>query len=84
VKRPLVKCSSCAGTGRHELSPPFWTTYRKLTTEWQSTEAVLARHASLSVARTALIGRLNALVGHGLLERRRHESGRGLEWRRVP
>jgi hypothetical protein len=65
-----------------ELSPPFWTTMRKLTEEWAATDVVLRRHED--VARTALIGRLNALTTVGIVERRRNEIGRGLEWRIKP
>lgn len=82
--RPLVTCSQCAGHGKHEVTSRNWDTLRRMPNgEWLSTEQVLALHDVKRLARTALIGRLNTLVGNGLVERREHPEERGLQWRRV-
>lgn len=81
---PLVTCTQCNGAGRCGLTPPMRRTYNRLTHEWQSTEEIHVASVPDPVLRTALIGRLETLRNFGLVERRKNEDGRGLQWRRLP
>lgn len=79
-----IPCSACRGHGEVDLhAPHLWTlkVLGRIGPGWLTTEALLARHPVLSVTRTALINRLNALRRWGFVDRRR--SGRSMEWRRI-
>lgn len=78
-----VPCESCSGCGRRWLHPHEQKTFDAVTARrWCDTSEVV--NSLCGVKKTAVINRLNKLVGLGLVERRRHPDGRGslLQWRR--
>lgn len=76
-----IVCSACHGHGEVELTAPYRQTLGRLDGMWRDTTAVLRRHRTPIVRRTALVNRLNALVGWGLVDRR--GSHNTLEWRKI-
>lgn len=78
--RPSMPCDSCRGTGRRTLTMPYAITYKLVPLGWADTGQILAAHPADSVARTALINRLNQLVRWQLVER--SGSGRQVLWRK--
>lgn len=81
-KEIRVRCGHCQGKGTIELHGGYRSTLALVpTTGWVTTGWIAA--AMPTVARTALIERLNTLVSHGLVERRKAVEARGLEWRRL-
>jgi len=73
-----VHCKTCDGCGRRKLTEIEQATLEALSYEWQSTTAI-AKLLPKRLKQTALIGRLNALVAVGLVERRR--LGLVIDWK---
>ena len=80
-RAPTIQCPTCHGHGEVELPATKRLTLALLDGRWRTTSAILLRHRSLAVERTALLNRLNALMRWGLVDRR--GTGRGIEWRKI-
>lgn len=77
-----TRCRHCHGTGRVTIAMPYQITLKLVPGVWTTTCDIHKTHKHKhSVRLTALINRLNALVGFGLVEKTgRH---RGIHWRRI-
>jgi hypothetical protein len=81
-KPVLVTCGHCRGSGKIELHGAYRATLAMVPVIAWSPTGAIAERVGTSVARTALIERLNTLMDHGLIERRKADA-RGYEWRQL-